>query len=101
VAKKSAIEKNERRRQLAAKYAALRAQLKAVIRDPSASDDAKGEAWTRLRALPRNSNPNRVRNRCQFTGRSRGNYRKFGLCRMAFRDLALRGQIPGVRKASW
>jgi small subunit ribosomal protein S14 len=101
VAKKSTIEKNDRRKRLSDKYRNVRAEMKALIQSPQTSDEAREAAWAKLRSLPRNSSPNRYRNRCQFTGRSRGNYRKFGLCRMAFRELALRGQIPGVRKASW
>ena len=65
------------------------------------SEEEKDAAWAKLRSLPRDSNPNRIRNRCQFTGRPRGNYRKFGISRIALRELALRGQLPGVRKSSW
>ena len=101
MAKKSKIAKNDRRMRMAAHYAPLRKELKAIIQDQSATEEAKEEAWMRLRALPRDSNPNRIRRRCQFTGRPRGNYRKFGICRVTFREMALLGQIPGVKKASW
>ncbi len=101
VAKTSKIQKNDLRRQMVAKYAERRAALKAVLRDQKSSDEEKDDARARLAALPRDSNPNRVRNRCLLTGRPRANYRKFGICRIAFRELALLGEIPGVRKASW
>ena len=101
MAKTSKIAKNEQRKRLVAKYRELRKQLKEIIVSPHASEDDKAEAWTKLRSLPRDSNPNRVRNRCQFTGRPRGNYRKFGISRVVFREMALMGQIPGVKKASW
>lgn len=89
MAKKSIIARNERRIRLAEKYAAKRAELKAA-------GDMEG-----LQKLPRNSSPSRVRQRCLVTGRGRGVYRKYGLCRNMFRQLALDGKIPGVRKASW
>lgn len=101
MAKTSKIAKNAQRKRLVAKYADLRKELKEVIRSPNASEEDKDAAWAKLRSLPRDSNPNRIRNRCQFTGRPRGNYRKFGISRVVFRDMALRGEIPGVKKASW
>ncbi len=101
MAKKSSIEKNERRKRLVKKYAPLRKELYAVIRSSSASEEEKDIAWGKLRALPRDSNPNRIRNRCQFTGRSRGNYRKFGISRIMLREMARNGEIPGLKKASW
>ena len=101
MAKKSKIEKNERRKVLVARFAEERKRLKDVLRSQDATDDQKDAAWARLRALPRDSNPNRVRNRCQFTGRPRGNYRKFGISRVMLREMALRGEIPGMKKASW
>lgn len=101
MAKTSKIAKNEQRIRLVAKYRELRAQLKETIRNPKASDDDKDAAWAKLRSLPRDSNPNRIRNRCQFTGRPRSNYRKFGVSRIVFREMALRGEIPGAKKASW
>ncbi len=101
MAKTSKIQKNDGRRRLVAKYAERRKALKAILQDAKASDEAKDDARARLAALPRDSNPNRVRNRCRLTGRPRANYRKFGISRIAFRELALLGEIPGVRKASW
>ena len=101
MAKKSAVEKNNRRKRIVAKYAALRKELKATIASQSASEDERENAWIKLRSLPRDANPNRVRLRCQFTGRSRGNYRKFGICRVTLREMALAGEIPGLKKASW
>lgn len=101
MAKTSKLAKNEKRKALVAKYASLRKELKETIRSPNSSDEEKEIAYSRLRALPRDSNPIRIRNRCQFTGRPRGNYRKFGISRIQFREMALRGEIPGVKKASW
>ena len=101
MAKKSKIEKNTRRKILVARFAAERKVLKETIRSPNASEEDKDAAWARLRALPRDSNPNRIRHRCQFTGRPRGNYRKFGISRVMLREMALRGEIPGMKKASW
>jgi small subunit ribosomal protein S14 len=92
---------NQKRKKLVAKYAKVRAELKAIARDPSASESAKQLARDRLDKLPRNSSPVRVRNRCEVTGRARGYYRKFGLSRIALRLYALRGDIPGVTKSSW
>lgn len=101
MAKKSSVEKNKRRMKTVAKYAKLRQELKMTIQSSHANSDDKEAAWIKLRSLPRNANPNRVRLRCQFTGRSRGNYRKFGICRIMLRELALNGEIPGMQKASW
>ncbi|MDJ0976615.1 MAG: 30S ribosomal protein S14 [Planctomycetota bacterium] len=101
MAKKSKIAKNEQRIRLVEKYRELRKQLKETIRNPSTSDEDKYDAYAKLRSLPRDANPIRIRNRCQFTGRPRGNYRKFGISRVQFREMALRGEIPGVKKASW
>ncbi len=89
MAKISVIARNEKRRQLAQKYAELRKTLKQEGR------------WEELHKLPRNSSPVRIRNRCFVTGRGRAVFRKFGLCRIIFRQLALEGKIPGVRKESW
>ena len=89
MAKKSSIAKEKKRQQLIEKYAEERRRLRAV-----------GD-WAGLSRLPRNSNPNRVRNRCHVTGRSRGYMRRFGLSRITFREMALRGEIPGVTKSSW
>jgi small subunit ribosomal protein S14 len=101
MAKKSTIEKNERRRQMAQKQAPKRAALTAVVKSQTASEEEKRSAQVALQKLPRNGAKARIRNRCQMTGRSRGNLRAFGLSRIAFREMALQGLIPGVRKASW
>ena len=101
MAKKSAIEKNQRRRAMVAKYAAKRQELKAIIHDRDRDPEERFEATLQLAKLPRNSSPTRVRNRCVMTGRPRGYYRKFGLSRIALRELASSGQIPGMIKSSW
>ncbi len=101
MAKTSKIQTNLRKMRTVERFAAKRAALKAIIDDQSKSEDEQWEARLRLQALPRDANPNRVRMRCGMTGRPRGNYRKFGICRVTFRELALLGEIPGVRKASW
>ncbi len=101
MAKKSAIERNKKRERMARKYAAKRAALKATVRDRSLSPEDRFQAALQLSKLPRNSAKNRVRLRCELTGRPRGNYRKFRLCRIALRDLASVGQIPGMVKSSW
>ncbi len=101
MAKKSAVERNKKRERLVAKYAAKRTALMATAKDESLSDEDRFEARLKLSELPRNSSPVRVRLRCGLTGRPRGNYRKFKLCRVALRDLASTGQIPGMVKSSW
>ncbi|GBD45082.1 30S ribosomal protein S14 [bacterium HR40] len=101
MAKKSAIEKNKRRRQLVEKYAAKRAALKAIVMDRARDPEERFEATLKLAELPRNSAKVRVRNRCMLTGRPRGYYRRFGLSRIALRELASEGKLPGVTKASW
>lgn len=101
MAKKSSIEKNERRKKMTAQYAVKRAALKAVMQNPASTDTAKRAAQVGMQKLPRNSSKQRIRNRCSMTGRSRGYVAAFGLSRIAFRDMALMGLIPGVRKASW
>ncbi len=101
MAKKSAIEKNKRRRELVKRYAAKRARLKAIARDRSRPEEERILAWLKLAELPRNSSPTRVRNRCELTGRPRAYYRKFRISRIALRELASSGQLPGVTKASW
>ncbi len=95
------VAQNNKRKALVKKYAAKRAELKAIINDSKASDGAKDEARRKLSALPRNSNPTRIRNRCELTGRPRAYYRKFGLSRIALRERGLRGEIPGLTKSSW
>lgn len=101
MAKKSAVEKNLKRQRLVKKYAAKRAALKAIANDDSLPNDDRFMARLKLAELPRNSAPNRVRNRCEISGRPRGYYRKFRMSRIAFRDLASDGLIPGVVKSSW
>ena len=101
MAKKSAIEKNKRRQRLVRKYAEKRKQLLAVANDDSLPQEERFAARLKLAALPRNSAQVRVRNRCEITGRPRGFYRKFRLSRIALRELAGSGQIPGMVKSSW
>jgi len=101
VAKQGKINHNNLRKKLVAKYAAKRAELKRICKDPLSPDAERELARRALEKLPRNSNPNRVRNRCALTGRSRAYYRKFGLSRIALRELAHKGELPGVTKSSW
>jgi len=101
MAKKSAIERNLKRERLALKFAAKRTTLKAQAKDDTLSMEERFEARLKLAELPRNSAPNRFRLRCGLSGRPRGNYRKFKLSRIALRDLASMGLIPGVVKSSW
>ena len=101
MAKTSAVEKNKQRRRLAKKYGVKRAKLKAVARNRSLAVEERFAARLKLAELPRNSAPVRIRNRCELSGRPRGYYRKFKLSRIALRDLASTGQIPGMVKSSW
>lgn len=101
MAKTSKLAKNAERREIVARYAAKRAALKATIQSPQSSDEEKHNAVNALARLPRNSSKTRIRNRCAMSGRPRGFLRQFGLSRIALRDMALNGFIPGVRKASW
>ena len=101
MAKLSSVNKNEKRKLLVKKYAAKYAKLKAIADDESIDDTERLIARLKLAEIPRNGNPTRVRNRCATTGRPRGYYRKFGLCRVELRDLANMGMIPGVTKSSW
>ncbi|WP_207540243.1 30S ribosomal protein S14 [Sabulicella rubraurantiaca] len=101
MAKTSSVEKNNRRAQLAARHGAKRAALKAVVMDRDAPIEDRFEATLKLAQMPRNGAKIRVRLRCELTGRPRGNYRKFKLSRNMLRDLANKGQLPGVVKASW
>ncbi|WP_339339229.1 30S ribosomal protein S14 [uncultured Oceanicoccus sp.] len=101
MAKKSMIAREAKRLATVKKFAAKRAELKALILDPNASDDDKWAAQIKLQKLPRDANPIRQRNRCQVTGRPHGVYRKFGLCRNKLREAAMRGDVPGLVKASW
>lgn len=101
MAKASKIAKNEMRRQLVARYAERRAELKEIIRRPSSTPEARAAGMSALQRLPRDSSPVRVRNRDAIDGRPRGHLRKFGLSRIRVRELAHRGELPGVSKASW
>lgn len=101
MAKKSVIERNKKRMRLAKRFGAKRAHLKEMARDDSLSPEERFAARLKLAELPRNSAPVRVRLRCQVSGRGRGNYRKFRLSRIALRELASLGQIPGMVKSSW
>jgi small subunit ribosomal protein S14 len=101
MAKTSAVERNEKRRRMAKKFASKRARLKAIATDENAGLEERFAARLKLAALPRNSSPNRVRNRCEVTGRPRGYYRKLKMSRIALRELASRGQVPGMVKSSW
>jgi len=101
MAKTSSIQRNLKRKKLAEKYAAKRAELKAILRNPESSDEEFFAAQRKLAKLPRNSSPVRVKNRCSMTGRPRAYIRRFGVSRITFRELALAGKIPGATKASW
>ena len=101
MAKLALINREEKRRKLVAKFAAKRAELTKIINDQSIPDEDRFAARLKLQALPRNANPTRQRNRCAITGRPRGVFRKFGLARLKLRDIAMRGEIPGLTKASW
>jgi small subunit ribosomal protein S14 len=101
MAKTSMINRETKREALVKRYAAKRAQLKETIRNPKTGDAERAAAQAKLQALPRDSSKSRMRNRCQITGRSRGYYRKFGLGRTKLREATMRGDIPGLGKASW
>jgi small subunit ribosomal protein S14 len=101
MAKKSSIEKNKRRRKMAAKYAPKRAELKRVANDQSLTMEERFQARLKLAELPRNSAAVRIRNRCEVSGRPRGVYRKLRVSRIALRDLGSNGMIPGLVKSSW
>ncbi len=101
MAKKSSINKNEKRKAMVKRYAPKFAKLRAIANDKKADENDRLMARLKMSALPRNANPTRVRNRCAVTGRPRAYYRKFGLARVMLRDLAVRGMIPGVTKSSW
>lgn len=101
MAKKSMLNRERKRAQLVAKYAARRAELKARIIDPKLPDEERAAAREALQKLPRDSSPVRRRNRCRITGRPKGFYRKFGLARNKLREAAMRGDVPGLVKASW
>ena len=95
------VNREIKREKLAKKYAAKRDALKKTISSPTASYDEKQAAQEKLQKLPRDSSPSRQRNRCELSGRPRGVYRKFGLCRNKLREATMRGDVPGLRKASW
>ena len=101
MAKTSMVEREKRRTRVVKKYAAKRAQLKERIRSPKSSPEERAAAQASLQAMPRDASPSRQRRRCAITGRSRGVYRKFGLSRVKIREVANRGEIPGLAKASW
>jgi small subunit ribosomal protein S14 len=101
MAKLSQVLRDKRREKLIAKYSARRAELRAKMKDPNIDPDEKVAVMDALAKLPRNSCPTRLTRRCAFSGRARGVYRKFGLSRIALRDLALAGDLPGVTKSSW
>ena len=101
MAKLSVVNREARRRRLVVKYAARRAELKGIIRNPETTYEEREEAQRRLNALPRNSSPVRVQNRCRLTGRPHAYYRKFGLGRNKLREAVMNGDVPGLVKASW
>lgn len=101
MAKTALINREQKRRETVKRFAAKRAELSAIINNSKVSDEERAEARDKLQKLPRNSSPVRLRNRCALTGRPRGVYSKFGLGRNKLREIAMRGEIPGVTKASW
>ena len=101
MAKVSMIQREKKRAKMVARYAKKRAELKAVIGDVNRSDEERWEAQNKLQRLPRDSSPIRQQNRCRITGRPHGVYRKFGLCRNVLREVAMRGEVPGLVKSSW
>jgi len=101
MARKAKIASNERRKRMSEKHKSLRIELRKKVKSTTLSEDERFEAQRKLQSLPKNSCENRIRNRCLLTGRPRAVYRKFKLSRIAFRELALRGMIPGITKSSW
>ncbi len=101
MAKKSMIERELKREKLVKRYAAKRAAVKEIIRNVNSSDEERATAQAKLNAMPRDASPSRLRSRCAITGRPRGVYRKFGLGRNKLRETAMKGEIPGLTKASW
>lgn len=101
MAKVSMIEREKKRIKLTEKFRQKRASLKSILKDINSTDDEKWAAQLELQKLPRDSSPSRLRNRCGITGRPHGFYRKFGLARTKLREAVMRGDVPGVRKASW
>lgn len=101
MAKLSLINREKKRERLVKKYASKRAELQKIIQDQSVGESDRYQARLKLQALPRNANPTRLRSRCELTGRPRGTYKLFGLSRTKIREIAMRGEIPGITKASW
>lgn len=101
MAKTSKIAKNNKRKEIITRYAERRVELLVVIKDPEASYEEKREAYAKIAKMPRDASATRYRNRCAVSGRPRGYYRKFGISRIALRDMAHLGELPGIRKASW
>lgn len=101
MAKVSMVEREKKRIKLTDKYYSKRQSLKQILKDCNSTDDEKWAAQLELQKLPRDSSPVRLRNRCGLTGRPHGYYRKFGLARIKLREAAMRGEVPGLRKASW
>jgi small subunit ribosomal protein S14 len=101
MAKIALINREQKRRETVKKFAARRAELMAIAQDPKNPDEERMDARAKLQQLPRNASPVRLRNRCKLTGRPRGTFRKFGLARNKLREIAMRGEIPGLTKASW
>jgi len=101
MAKTSMVNRELQRQRTVQKYAGKRAELKRILKDPNLSDEDRSEAWRKFHSLPRDASPSRLRNRCRLSGRPHGFYRKFGLGRNKLREAAMRGDIPGLVKASW
>jgi small subunit ribosomal protein S14 len=101
MAKLSLINRDQKRRKLVKKFAKKRDELEAILNNPKASEEVRFEARLKIQQLPRNANATRLRNRCALTGRARGYFRKFGLSRNKLREFAMRGEVPGIVKASW
>ena len=101
MAKLALINRDQKRRALVKKFAKKREELEAILNNPKASEEVRFAARLKIQQLPRNANPTRLRNRCAMTGRPRGYFRKFGLARNKLRDFAMRGEVPGIVKASW
>lgn len=101
MAKKSMVAREVKRARTVEKFAAKRAELKAIIVNPGSTDEQVWEAQMNLQKMPRDASPSRQRNRCRITGRPHGVYRKFGLCRHKLREAAMRGDVPGLVKSSW
>lgn len=101
MAKKSMVERERKRQKTVERYARKRAELKAIIASPGSSDEERRAAQAKLQGLPRDASPVRLRNRCSITGRPHGYYRKFGLARNKLREATMKGEIPGLTKASW